>query len=94
MGEQTVVVTPGEEVVLTLPPSVQDNVIIDIVEMAKKCELAAYNEGKENGTESMRAAIQQRVDPLVLRIKQLEQHNEMLSDKVESLLTGDPNGND
>jgi len=95
-GKPWDVVTPEGEVLGTFPGELSNRDVVGLMEFSQKYEQAAYKEGVAAGQSSMSAAMSQRADALINHIKQLENHNSILAQKLEDLLTrGAPsNGND
>jgi hypothetical protein len=86
-GERWTVTTPEGAVLGSFPGSLSNREVIGLLEFSQTYERAAYKEGITTGQESMQVAVAQRTTGLMHHIKQLENHNAMLSQKLEELLT-------
>lgn len=88
-GEAWEIRMPNQDVIATLPKTLSDGEVINVVEFAQTHEKAAFDEGVQVGQGSMKAAHSARIDAMLDRIRSLEAHNAMLAEKLENLLDGD-----
>lgn len=69
--------------------------MIGVMQFAQHFEKLAYEEGYNTCKQALMAAVTQRNEELINHIKQLEEHNAMLAEKLDTLITkGKTDGDD